>query len=116
MSAGFKVAGRVFWGTNGAVETYLEELATVASARFGPESRFARFFGYEREAFAMGRIVFLDAWLTDPVAREQLVELFEVATQQLLRDDAFSEYGQAWVAAVIPELQARIATGGAESP
>jgi hypothetical protein len=39
MSAGFKVAGEVFWGTNGAVEACLEVLAAQAAVRFGRDDR-----------------------------------------------------------------------------
>ena len=31
MSAGFKVAGEVFWGTNGAVEAYVETMAAASA-------------------------------------------------------------------------------------
>ena len=42
MSAGFKVAGDVFWGTNGAVKAYVEAMAADAAARFGAGDRLAQ--------------------------------------------------------------------------
>jgi hypothetical protein len=54
MSAGFKVGDDVLWGTNGAVETYVESLAAQATAQFGPDDPLAAFFRHERESFFMG--------------------------------------------------------------
>jgi hypothetical protein len=111
MSAGFKVAEEVFWGTNGAVEAYVEALAEQAAARFGPDDPLAAFFGDERDAFAVGKIVFLDKLLTGPQWRGRLVELFDAATEQLLREGAFSDYGREWVESTMRPLRARLAGG-----
>jgi hypothetical protein len=111
MSAGFKVAGEVFWGTNGAVESYVEALAVQAATRFGPDSPLTVFFRGERDGFSSGKIVYLDKWLTDAAGRERFLELLEAATEQLLREGAFTEYGREWVASVIASLRARVVGG-----
>jgi hypothetical protein len=111
MSAGFKVAGEVFWGTNGAVEAYIEAMAELAAERFGPNDPLATFLRDERDSFSMGKIVFLDEWLRDAADRDRLLELFEVATERLLRDGTFTQIGQQWVSDVVSELRKRIAGG-----
>lgn len=109
MSAGFKVAGEVFWGTNGAVEAYLEALTAQAVARFGPDDALAAFFRDEREGFFMGKVVFLDEILGGTGVRGRFVEVLDAATEQLLRDGTFTEYGQEWVRSVVAHLRSRIA-------
>jgi hypothetical protein len=111
MSAGFKVAGEVFWGTNGAVESYVEALAAQAATRFGTDSPLTVFFSEERDGFSSGKIVYLDKWLTDAAHRERFLELLDAATEQLLREGAFTEYGREWVASVMTSLRARVAGG-----
>lgn len=111
MSAGFKVAGEVFWGTNGAVEAYVEALAGQAATRFGPDDPLAAFFRDERDGFFGGKIVFLDELLTGPAWRGRLVELFDAATEQLLREGAFTGSGQKWVESTMRPLRARLAGG-----
>ena len=109
MSAGFSVGEEVFWGTNGAVEAYVEALAAQAAARLGPDAPLAVFFRGERDGFFMGKVVFLDTWLADGPSRERFLGLLDAATEQLLREDAFSEYGRKWVATVIARLRGRVA-------
>jgi hypothetical protein len=108
MSAGFKVADNVFWGTNGAVEAYVEALADRAAAQFGAEDPLAVFFHDERQAFYMGHIVFLDDWLKDDASRGRFLEVLDAATTKLLREGTFSPYGQEWVATIIAELRANV--------
>ena len=114
MSAGFEVSGEVFWGTNGAVEAYVEALAEQAAARFGPDAPLAAFFRDERDAFYTGKIVFLDEFLAVPQFRSQLLEVFDAATEQLLREGAFTDYGREWVESTMRPLRARLA--GAPGP
>jgi len=114
MSAGFKAAGEVSWGTNGAVEAYVEALAGQAAARFGADDPLAAFFRDERDAIHTGKIVFLDKFLAAPEARSRLVELFDAATEQLLREGAFTDYGRQWVESTMRPLRARLA--GAPGP
>ena len=111
MSAGFKVGDDVLWGTNGAVETYVESLAAQATARFGPDEPLAAFFRHERETFFMGTVVVLDEWLGDDACRERFLEILDAATDQLLRERGFSEYGREWVVAVAAGLRAKIGSG-----
>ena len=109
MSAGFKVASEVFWGTNGAVEAYVEALAEHAATRFSPADPLAVFLRDERDAFSMGKVVYLDEWLADAASRARFVQLLDAATEELLRGDTFSEYGREWVASVVGKLRSRIA-------
>ena len=109
MSAGFKVAGEVFWGTNGAVEAYVEALAEQAAARLGPDDPLTTFFRDERDTFHTGKIVFLDKPLAVPETRSRLVELFDGATERLLREGAFTDYGRQWVESTMRPLRARLA-------
>jgi hypothetical protein len=109
MSAGFKVDEEVFWGTNGAVEAYAEALAAQAASRFGPDDPLTVFFQEERDGFYGGKILFLDEWLADAAGRERFLGLLDAATEQLLRNGAFTEYGREWVASVVASLRARVA-------
>lgn len=112
MSAAFKVGGEVFWGTNGAVEAYAEALAAQAATRLGPDHPLAVHFREERDGFYGGKFLFLDEWLTDAAGRERFLVLLDAATEQLLREGAFSEYGREWVACVMAAVRAKIAAGG----
>ncbi len=116
MSAGFHVAEEVFWGTNGAVEAYVEALAALAAARLGPDAPLSAFFQEERDGFFGGKVVFLDEWMTEAAGRHRLLELLDAATEQLLREGAFTEYGRVWVGSVVTALRARIAALGSAEP
>ena len=109
MSAGFKVGDEVFWGTNGAVEAYVEALAAQAVAQLGPDDPLTRYFQEERDVFQSGWILYLDDWLADAAGRERFLRLLDAATEQLLKDDVFTEYGREWVATVVASLRARVA-------
>ena len=109
MSAGFAVADEVFWGTNGAVEAYVDCLAVLAAERFGPDAPLTAFLREQVEGCFPGRVVFLDEMLADPYGRRQFLELLDAATDRLLREGAFTEYGQVWVSSVIAALRAQVA-------
>lgn len=109
MSAGFRFAGRVHWGTNGAIETYLESLSRVAADRLGPEDRLAAAFREERDGFQMGAVIDLDNILTEPGDPGQFVQLLDQATDRLLLEQVFTEYGREWVASEIRSLRDRLA-------
>jgi hypothetical protein len=109
MSAGFKVDNEVYWGTNGAVEAYAEALAAQATNRLGPDHPLSVYFREEFEGFYGGKILFLDEWLTDSADRERFLELLDAATNQLLQDEVFTDYGRNWVASVVADLRVRIA-------
>ena len=109
MSAGFKVAGEVFWGTNGAVEAYVEVMALEAEFRFGPDDPLTLFIRDERDSFSRGKIVFLDEWLRDVPSRVRVLTVLDAATNQLLREGTFTEYGREWVALVVSKLREQIA-------
>jgi hypothetical protein len=109
MSAGFKVAGEVFWGTNGAVESYVVAMAADAAARFGPDDPLAAYLAEQRDSFSMGQVLYLDQWLTDAAGRERFLAVLDTTTERLLQSEAFSEYGREWVASVIASLRGGIA-------
>ncbi len=114
MSAGFEVKDKVFWGTNGAVEAYLEVMAGEAADQLGPDDLLAVFLRSEREQFFMGQVVSLDAWTTDPSRRGQLLALLDAATRQLLSSGPFNDYSKEWIASVIGELHTHIANAGGQ--
>lgn len=116
MSAGFSVTDEVFWGTNGAVEALVDALAAQATARFGPDDQLAAFFRTEREEFFMGKVVSLQEWLGDRAGRERFMEVLDAATEQLLREGEFTEYGREWVAAVVAGLRAKLAGSSPADP
>ena len=57
MPAGFKVADDVFWGTNGAVEAYVIELADLSVAAFGQNDPLTAYFQEQRDGF-FGEVLF----------------------------------------------------------
>ncbi|MGL6075849.1 MAG: hypothetical protein ACRC8S_16965 [Fimbriiglobus sp.] len=109
MSAGFKFAGEVYWGTNGAVEAYAEALAAQAAAWLGPDHPLAVHFREEHEGFFSGKILFLDEWLSDAASRERFLQLLDASTVKLLREGAFTQYGLDWVESVVAAMRARVA-------
>jgi hypothetical protein len=111
MSAGFKVADEVFWGTNGAVEVYVEAMAAFAERGFGSADPLAMYLAEQRDSFSMGRVLYLDDWLTDEAGRARFLQLLDAATAELLSAGTFSDYGREWVASVVSQLRARIAGG-----
>lgn len=111
MSAGFKIAGEVFWGTNGAVEEYVAAIAEEATARFGPNDGIAAFFRDERDSFASGRVVFLDRLLRDSESRARFLTVLDAATERLQRAGTFTEYGRNWVEYTISRLRAKVVGG-----
>jgi hypothetical protein len=109
MSSGFRVGGEVFWGTNGAVELYVETIARLASERFGIESPIAQFFSQLQKGFPlMGTVIPLEDVLGDRVAPRDLIQLFDEASKALLGSEAFSEYGKQWVETVVTALSVRL--------
>ena len=113
MSAGFKVYGKVFWGTNGAVEAYVEAMAAEADTRFGPGDPMTIFFRDERDGFFGGKIVFLDEMLTDAASRDRFVQLLDASTEVLLRRNVFTEVGRSWVQTTVRDLRACLTAGPA---
>jgi hypothetical protein len=66
----------------------------------------------QRDSFSMGRVLNLDEWLADATSRGRFLGLLDAATEQLLREGAFTEYGREWVESVVASLRARVAAGG----
>lgn len=111
MSAGFNFRGETYWGTNGAIEIYLEALTDESKARFGMANPMMTFFHQEREEFFMGKIVFLDALLPDADSCQRFIQVFDAATDQIMRTDVFSEYGRLWIKETLGLLRQRIVEG-----
>lgn len=109
MSAGFSVGDQVFWGSNGAVESYVEVMAAEAAERLGPDDPLAVFLRDERAQFFMGKVVFLDDWTADISRRRQLVELLDAAIHYLMHLEVFTDHGREWAASVMAELRGRLA-------
>jgi hypothetical protein len=112
MSAGFDIYGKVYWGTNGAVEAYVQALATRAANTLGPDNPLATFLHQEHQGFFPGKIVFLDDWVKDASARQVLLALFDEATRDLLERKAFTDLGERWIATEIRDLRADLAAIG----
>jgi len=108
MSAGFKISEQVFWGTNGAIEVYIEAIAQQAAIRFGTDDRMAAFFREERAGFFMGKVISLDTLLLDATSCRHFLEVLNVATEQLFERDIFSEYGRVWLWDTARELRAHV--------
>jgi len=108
VSAGFEVAGEVVWGTNGAIEAYLDCLADASAALVGAEDRMTTFFRDERAMFNMGAIVRLDALLGSADAKTRLLAVFDLATTRLQTSGIFSDYGLQWLDASAPQLRTLI--------
>jgi hypothetical protein len=106
MSAGFRVAGEVFWGTNGQVESCIDAMAADAQARFGADDPLAVYLAEQRDSFSTGRVLFLDRWLADAAGRERFLTVLDAATERLLRGDVFVDYGREWVASVVAPFRA----------
>ena len=112
MSAGFDVNGETFWGTNGAVETYVELLSVCASGKLGKEHPISRFFKEERDGFFTGKVVFLDSLLKDSDNRSLLVTLLDDATRQIREEGIFTAYGYEWIDTVVVNLRKQLASTG----
>ncbi|WP_148594917.1 hypothetical protein [Aquisphaera giovannonii] len=109
VSAGFDFAGQDYWGINCAVEAYLETLARIAAERLGPGDPMAIALSDESDGFFTGKVVFVDDILHRPGDRQRFVPLLDAATDQLLREDVFTDYGRRWVATIVQSLRDRLA-------
>ena len=109
MSAGLSMDDEVFWGTNGAVEACVEALAVHAAARLGADDPLVAFLRDELQGFFPGKVVFLEEYVRDDARREQFVEILDAATDQLLRDGVFTDYGRNWVTSVVAQFRAKLA-------
>jgi hypothetical protein len=106
MPAGFEFADEVFWGSNGAVEAYVETLAQLAAERFGDADDLAAFFRDEAGGFFTGKVVFLTEVLPDKPSRDKFLHLLAAASERLR--DEFTDLGRAWIDDVIRRLGERI--------
>ena len=110
MSAGFNIDQKTFYGTNGAIEAYIEAIANLAEARFGAEDEIALFFRDAKRGYFMGMIVFLDPVLRDATSRARFNELLDAATEDLLRQNVLTELGRSWVSTRIAEFRQHLVT------
>lgn len=114
MSAGFKVDGEVFWGTNGAVEAYVEAMGAIALELFGADDPMTAFFRDELEGIFPGRVVVLNECLDTRGKRTRLLRVLDDATHRILSSDTFTEHGRDWVATVVAELRSKLVQLDAE--
>jgi hypothetical protein len=108
MSAGFEVADEIFWGTNGAIEAYVESLGAAAARLYGPEDPLARFLRGQLEGFFPGIVVVLDEHVVGRDACERFLRALDESTQQLLGGETFSDLGREWVATVMVRLRQKV--------
>ena len=111
MSAGFNIDGKTFYGTNGAIESYIEAIAKHAEARFGVDDEIAVFFRDAKRGYFTGMIVFLDPLLRDSRVRTRFIGLLDAATEDLLRQELFTEMGRSWVSTRMAEFRRHLAAG-----
>ena len=109
MGAGFHINEQVFWGSNGAVEAYVEKMAERSAACFGADHPWTQFFREEREGFFPGKVVFLDQLVSDAESRAPLIALLDFATNEILERGTFSDVGRQWIAETISALRSHIA-------
>jgi hypothetical protein len=109
MTAAFKFRDELFWGTNGAIEGYLEALADRAFGLFGPGDQQGEFFRYERESWSMGKLVALDELLTDRPACKKFLQILDASTEKILQDDVFTDLGKEWIRTTVSALRSRVA-------
>jgi hypothetical protein len=113
MPAGFNINGKTFYGSNVAIESYIEAIAKHAQARFGAEDEVAVFFRDAKRGYFTGMIVFLDPVLRDAASRARFIELLDAATEDLSRQNMWTERGKAWVSTRIPEFRQQLASSEA---
>jgi hypothetical protein len=108
VSAGFDFDGEVFWGTNGAIEAYVEVMGEVAARLYGADDPLATFLRDELEVFFQGKVVLLDACVESAEGRRRLLRVLDEATSQIVSGDTLTEYGRTWVATTISALRAKL--------
>ncbi len=84
MSAAFSIGDRDFWGTNGAVSTFVERMSHLAGDTPGIDPGLAFWLGERAQFFFTGSVVFLDEALSEPGPRGQFLGLLDQATEELL--------------------------------
>lgn len=112
MSSGFTLGTDTYWGSNGAIATYIAVMADLAVGRFGAQDPLAVRLTQEHEfrrTATMGSVVLLDDWLQDAESRARLCWLLDAATDQILHQGTFTDAGREWIATVVTRLKARIA-------
>src|SRR5262249_11324650 len=105
VSAAIACGAELVWGSNGAIELYLEQLAAAAAVHGGPDDRLVRFFAFERAAFNMGAVVQLDTLLGDPAQRTHLLQVFDDATSRMRDCGELTEHGVQWLEAAAPQIR-----------
>lgn len=112
MSSAFHIGDDSFWGSNGAIATYVEIMKDLAVAHFGAQDPLAAHLTQEHEyrrAGASGMVVLLDGWLSDAESRDRFVWLLDTATDLILHQGTFTDSGREWIAMVVARLRARVA-------
>ena len=112
MSSAFHIGDDTFWGSNGAIDTYVEIMKDLAVAHFGTQDALAVHLTEVHEYFRTGarsRVVLLDNWLLDAESRDRFLWLLDTATELVLRQGTFTDAGREWIAMVVSKLRTRIA-------
>jgi hypothetical protein len=81
----------------------------LTEERFGPDDSLTVFFRAERDGFFTGRVVFLDEALISPMDRRRFLTALDAATEQLLGNGGFTDYGVTWVESTMTQVRASIA-------
>jgi len=106
LSAGFDFGGQVHWGTNGAIEAYLESMVRIGYERLGRTDPVPAALDDELVGFFPGKVILLDPILRTTSDREHFIQLLDAATLDL--EWSFTDLGRRWIATEIRELRARI--------
>jgi hypothetical protein len=112
MSSAFHIGDDTFWGSNGAIDTYLEIMKDLAVAHFGAQDPLAVHLTEvheSRRSSARSRVVLLDHWLLDTESRDRFLWLLDTATDVVLQQGTFTNAGREWIAMIVTKLRTRIA-------
>jgi hypothetical protein len=115
VSAGFRYAGRVYWGTNGAIEVCIESMIAAADEIEGA-GRVKRFLEEWAAMFPLtGAVIELDeiAQGHDGVALATL--LANTLARLSGENSVLTAYGRQWAASVLGDLHAAVSATAPEA-
>jgi len=109
MSAGFSFSGKVYWTTNGLVETLVGSLADEAQKLIGRDDPMTVYFRESFEGYYSGFVAYLDEWAVDDEKKSQLLQIMGAAVDDLLRRKVFTDYGDTWLNTEFRQLRESVA-------